>query len=1472
MASEVSEPADREARSLVVSVLGVQLEFYSIEQLMEGFLAWMDQPQRALEDLLIERQIMTRSIRELLTVLSARYIEHLGGVQNCLESMSSYRALHERMNAADPGRHGDGSDKTVIQTVIQSAAPLSTAAESPYRADHAARREMMFHSGNSEQNRFRIVRPFKKGGLGEVFVADDVQLNREVALKEIQAYAADDPESRSRFRREAQVTGRLEHPGIVPVYGFGQYDDGRPYYAMRMVSGDTFETAINRFHLDASVGSGNHFDEAGLSSLRKLLRRLIDVCNAIEYAHSRGFLHRDLKPGNIILGSYGETIVLDWGLAKPINTSDVGGPLDEPMPPKSGPEYGAGKFSGEMGTNLTSASSILGTPAYMSPEQAIGDLRQLGPATDIYGLGATLYHLLTGQTPFNGVGKHELIRAVIQGELTSPRQINPRIPGPLESICLKAMSRLPVQRYSTPLELIEDLECWLADERVEAHEESWAEQTARFIRRHRAWTVSALVAVAIIAFVAVTSLILINRSRNKAEAAVIRESNERKRAELGNEVRKEAYISNVRLAETYWNTNLTRASNQALRDCMPSDGEPDLRGWEWYFQRNRSEQCLLSCNVGEFQNRNPHQFTQYGVFGVAFSPDATRFAVTQGYSVQIRDGATGETLRTLTVSGKIENGLFERVSFGANGSAVYAAGNEAVFCWNSESGKLIREFTYPDVEGFYDLTLSPDESRLLASGYDGAMYEWNAVSGDLLGVFAIPKVAARCVAYSSDGSLIAGGFSDGTLRIWDTATQSVRSSLRNSDTVIRRGLQVTPHAIAIHPDNSRVYVGLSDSTVEVWNLDSKTKTHKWEPHTDDVTCLRLNADGSVLICGSVDQTLAVIRSDDGRLIRRIRGHQDRITSLALSRDQRRVISVSLDGNVRIQDMRGDPACRIIETSRNLNYQIRASADGRFIAWADQFVTTVADARTARTLLTVPTLHGKLCFSADGNRLFIGGAVWDTTGRAILRRFYDTPTGYADASVVDLSPDGEQLALIIDDRIVVYQVNDGSILRESSKIPSRFMDMEFDTSGKHLYCAGNNIVRWNVEQNEFDSSWRVPEEAAVIALCEKRQLVAAGLPGGSIMFWNSVTGESLGRLQGHSQQVTDVGFNSDGSRLVSGSMDRTVKVWDTVKMASVCTLDRHTDCVTGVCFSHDGHQIHSSGWDGTVRTWYGNPELRTFVALWNAASTQAHAVNAIQPPNPQQSVLSVIEGDRFLTDEERGIAFAVMGARPADIASPSVRESVELEYRRYQENGVLLPIEALQAYLARNDERLAELTKVVDEKFPGASVLRRKIEHLRALLNPVPPIALADVSPAEAVIGVSRLKFETEHVGWASVLRDQSLIEAGQSPLLEVDGNFYESGLWAHAPSVYSLRLKGAWKQFRSGYGLRLTGQGSVVFVVKGDGKELFRSERVDTSKMQTVRSVDVDVEGVDLLELIVEDGGDGAFRDWSVWLAPELRR
>ncbi len=264
--------------------------------------------------------------------------------------------------------------------------------------------------------RFLILRQHARGGLGEVFVAYDKELHREVALKEIRPDRADDSVSRARFVLEAEITGGLEHPGIVPVYGLGEFAGGRPFYAMRFIQGDSLKAAIARFH--AAEGPGRDPGERALA-LRGLLRRFIDVCNAIAYAHSRGVLHRDLKPANVMLGKYGETLVVNWGLAKAIGRAEGAmGIIAEPAlrPPASS------------GSTPTIAGSALGTPAYMSPEQAAGALNRIGPRSDVYSLGATLYCLLTGRAPLDeGDGDiDEPLRRARAGEIAPPRQVKRR--------------------------------------------------------------------------------------------------------------------------------------------------------------------------------------------------------------------------------------------------------------------------------------------------------------------------------------------------------------------------------------------------------------------------------------------------------------------------------------------------------------------------------------------------------------------------------------------------------------------------------------------------------------------------------------------------------------------------------------------------------------------------------------------------------------------------------------------------------------------------------------------------------------------------------------------------------------------------------------------------------------------------------------------------------------------------------------
>jgi serine/threonine protein kinase/tetratricopeptide (TPR) repeat protein len=343
-----------------------------------------------------------------------------------------------------------------------------------------AERSTKFTVGTSSSGtlRFRVLRPHAKGGLGAVFVALDTELHREVALKQIHDRLADDPTSRRRFLIEAEITGGLEHPGIVPVYGVGTYANGRPFYAMRFVRGDSLKGAVSAFHADASLkrNPGQRSLE-----LQKLLRRFLDVCNAIEYAHSRGVLHRDLKPGNIIVGKHGETLVVDWGLAK-----SVGRPQIDKVPEERTLVPPSASGSGD-----TLPGSALGTPAFMSPEQARGDIDRLGPRSDVYSLGATLYVLLTGRPPFGGSDVGAVLDAVWRGDFESPRKFDLSIDRALEAICLKAMERSPDKRYSSPRALGDDIERWIADEPVSAYTEPRSTRARRWARRHRSLVTAA---------------------------------------------------------------------------------------------------------------------------------------------------------------------------------------------------------------------------------------------------------------------------------------------------------------------------------------------------------------------------------------------------------------------------------------------------------------------------------------------------------------------------------------------------------------------------------------------------------------------------------------------------------------------------------------------------------------------------------------------------------------------------------------------------------------------------------------------------------------------------------------------------------------------------------------------------------------------------------------------------------------------
>ncbi len=314
------------------------------------------------------------------------------------------------------------------------------------------------------------------GGLGVIYKARHQDLPRDVALKFIRQDRSDDPQCSKRFLREAQITARLEHPGIVPIYGVGRDETGKPCHATRFVKGTTLEQEIKQYHAErahAHKPSSLETDRA----FRALLQRFKSACTTIGYAHNRGVVHRDVKPANIMLGPFDETLVVDWGLAKMIlsdaaETEAAG--EDEPEASLPSP-----------GSDELQTFGVIGTPGFMSPEQHAGQSAKVGPASDIYALGATLYVLLTGRSPFDGRLPGEIAANVMRGEFIPPRQVKPEIPRPLEAICLKAMSLAPEDRYTSAVDLARDLEDWMADLPVSAWREYWPVRARRWMSRRR---------------------------------------------------------------------------------------------------------------------------------------------------------------------------------------------------------------------------------------------------------------------------------------------------------------------------------------------------------------------------------------------------------------------------------------------------------------------------------------------------------------------------------------------------------------------------------------------------------------------------------------------------------------------------------------------------------------------------------------------------------------------------------------------------------------------------------------------------------------------------------------------------------------------------------------------------------------------------------------------------------------------------
>ncbi len=732
------------------------------------------------------------------------------------------------------------------------AALEKAATDLPPTIDHIGSHSTAAHRDDSHQadGRFRIVRPHARGGLGEVFVAIDPELDRQVALKELRAYHAHDPASQERFLREARVTGRLEHPGIVPVYGLGRYADGRPYYAMRFIEGETLARAIERFH--GQEGPPRDGPVEREIAFRRLLRSVVYACNAVAYAHSRGVVHRDLKPENIMLGRFGETLVVDWGIAKPfadpVRESAEGSYLDAPADDPS----------------LTRPGSAIGTPQYMSPEQASGDLDRVGPASDVYSLGATLYCLLVGHGPFPTGGVADTLHRASRGIFPAPRRLDRSIDPTLEALCLKAMSLRPEDRHATPLALAEGIEAWMADVRYRSEQGQATRDVKRSLAR-----------------------LGIERAHNLFGRELHGEGMLWLARALEDLPTDEPGLDRVvRASLAGWHAG-AKLMERALAHGGVVHGvafSPDGRSLAtvcadrlarlWDLAKG----APLSAPMGHDE----------AVHALAFSPDGTMIA-TVGRDGLLRrwDAVTGTAIGVAIRHEAPVNA----VRFSPDGSTIATASRAKMTClWDAATGRPIVAASPPGHDAqVLDIAFHPDGTRLAASGDDGRVWFRETATGRWLDATLGHEAAVPALVFGPDGRTLLTGCRDGRARLWDLSGCTLLAEYAHRAEVGR---------VAVSPSGGWVATACHDGTARLWDFTTGRPIGEPMAHRARVDCLAFNRDGSMVATGSHDGSGRLWDAGTGLPIGPPLEHRGVLQAMVFSPDGRRLATACSDGLAR----------------------------------------------------------------------------------------------------------------------------------------------------------------------------------------------------------------------------------------------------------------------------------------------------------------------------------------------------------------------------------------------------------------------------------------------------------------------------------------------------------------------------------------------------------------------------------------------
>lgn len=1074
--------------------------------------------------------------------------------------------------------------------------------------------------------RFQLQTVLGQGGFGRVYRAYDPQLDRLIALK-VPTLSGDEASRVKRFRAEARSAARLRHPNIVPTFDSGQIGD-QFYIASQFINGRPLSAIL----------------KDDLIRPDQAVRWTIAIARALAYAHGMGIVHRDVKPHNVMLDERNEPQLMDFGLAKRVNED----------------------------SEMTTEGSVLGTPAYMAPEQARGELSKIGPHSDQYAVGAVLYELLSGKKPFDGP-PHSVIAQVLHQDPPPLRSLKPHLPADLEAICQRAMQKESERRYAGCEELADDLERFLRGEATLARPVTPVERLRRWTRRNPklaaafgAAAAALLLAAGLgIAFAVYQSQAAANlrTEQDKTLAALEQANTEKQRAETSQKLAEEQAL---KLRATVARSSFQSGVHEFNLGDAPGAYTSLIRAFAMIEPESPLRDGYLRVLVDRTM-RGGLQLTpplrQSDTIGaLAFTPDGRRCVTgSYGKNAQLWDATTGAPIgKSIDHDGPVRS-----VFVTPDGTRIITGSQDGAFrIWDAATATPITDFVRPP-QGLTCLTMSPDGTRLLTGSNDGARL-WDASNGQPIGDLIQHGTTVLCAAFSADGSQFATGTRASRLRVFDSATRNqIGEGIVHPQPVIQ---------VAFHPDGSKIVTACGDFQLRLWDAKTGAQIGPAMTHESNITCVSFNHEGTRLLSGSYDSSARLWSSATQHRIGEPMKHNGYVLSAEFSPDGSRIVTGSMDHTVRLWDgntaapagppMTHDAVVQSVIFSPDGSRVLSGGRDDTARIWGvglldaeytilrrnHPVISVAADSEGRRLLIdsdagyslltgdpnsgrysTVPlpgSVHGRsAAFSPDPNVYATGGynhviQLWNGADRTIRRTMSQNNWIYT----LDFDSTGKRLVSGSSDTSArIWNVESGQPVGSAMQHLGAVRGVAYSRDDSRIATGSNDATArlWNSETGEPASPPLVHQSTvACVAFSPNGRWLLTGSDDGTARLWDSHTGDSIGEPFRPGRTVLCVDFSPDSRRVALGGPEG-LRFYDVASRAAIDVPLTHGHSIMALHFVDQGRKILSGGMDGTIRIWNVpdlNPDqipaadLTDAIRLWTGFDWDADGnVRPLKPP-------------------------------------------------------------------------------------------------------------------------------------------------------------------------------------------------------------------------------------------------------------------